>query len=130
MDELKPYRRNESELERLVGIVKGYSDGIGMQFGLDKYGVLVMERDVKKKSVGIGLPGAENIRKLDNSRYKHLGYLETEITMERETKERLKGEYYTRVRMLLWSKLYGGKVIKEMNLWAVLEIRYTAAMIE
>ena len=92
MDELKPYGRNESELERLVGIVKGYSDGIGMQFGLDKCGVLVMERDVKKKSVGIGLPGAENIRKLDNSRYKHLGYLETEITMERETKERLKGE--------------------------------------
>ena len=50
MDDLKPYGRNESEPERLVGIVKGYSDGIGMRFLLGKCGALVIEKDVKEKS--------------------------------------------------------------------------------
>ena len=45
-DYLKLYRRNESELERLAGIVKSYSDDKGMWFGLDKCDVLVMEKGV------------------------------------------------------------------------------------
>ena len=62
--------------------------------------------------MAIGLPGGENVRQIDNSVYKDLGYLEIEITVEKEMKKRLKVEYYTRVRLLLRSKLYGGKVIK------------------
>ena len=50
MDDLKPYGRNESEPERLVGIVKGYSGGIGIRFLLGKCGALVIEKDVKEKS--------------------------------------------------------------------------------
>lgn len=62
--------------------------------------------------MAIGLPGGENVRQIDNSMYKDLGYLEIEITVEKKMKKRLKVEYYTRVRLLLRSKLYGGKVIK------------------
>ena len=62
--------------------------------------------------MAIGLPGGENVRQIDNSMYKDLGYLEIEITVEKEMKKRLKVEYYTRVRLLLRSNLYGGKVIK------------------
>lgn len=62
--------------------------------------------------MAVGLPGGENVRQIDNSMYKDLGYLEIEITVEKEMKKRLKVEYYTRVRLLLRSKLYGGKVIK------------------
>lgn len=45
-------------------------------------------------------------------------------------KNRLKGEYYKHVTMLLRSKLYGGNVIKGINPWAVLKIRYTVGIIE
>ena len=45
-------------------------------------------------------------------------------------KDRLKGEYYRHVTMLLRSKLYGGNVIKGINPWAVLKIRYTVGIIE
>ena len=62
--------------------------------------------------MAFGLPGGENVRQIDNSMYKDLGYLEIEITVEKKMKKRLKVEYYTRVRLLLRSKLYGGKVIK------------------
>ena len=36
MDDLKLYRQNEEELERLVEIVHIYSKDVGMEFGLDK----------------------------------------------------------------------------------------------
>lgn len=62
--------------------------------------------------MAIGLPGGENVRQIDNSMYKDLGYLEIEITVEKKMKKRLKVECYTRVRLLLRSNLYGGKVIK------------------
>ena len=83
-----------------------------------------------RRRVAIGLPSGESVRQIGNSMCKDLGYLKIEITVEKEMKKRLKVEYYTRVRLLLRSKLYDGKVIKAMNSWAVLEIRYTAAIIE
>ena len=45
-------------------------------------------------------------------------------------KDRLKGEYYRHVTMLLRSKLYGGNVMKGMKPWAMLVIRYTVGIIE
>ena len=65
-----------------------------------------------RRRVAIGLPGGESVRQIGNSLCKDLGYLKIEITVEKEMKKRLKVEYYTRVRLLLRSKLYGGKVIK------------------
>ena len=130
MDDLKLYGKDECELERLVGIVKEYSDDIGMKFGLDKCGVLVVERGVKKKFDGIVLPSGEKIKEIEESGYKYLGVLEAEVIMERDMKERLKGEYFRRVRLLLRSKLYGGNTIKGINTWAVSVIRYTAGIID
>ena len=89
-----------------------------------------LSRRMLRRRVAIGLPGGKSVRQIDNSMHKDLGYLEIEITVEKGMKKRLKVEYYTRFRLLLRSKLYGGKMIKEMNSWTVLEIRYTAAIIK
>ena len=37
MDDLKLHTKYDSELERLLRIVKGFSDHIGMKFGLSKW---------------------------------------------------------------------------------------------
>ena len=50
MDDLKLYGGDEEELHRLVGIAHECSVDIGMRFGLDKCGVLVIEEEVKKES--------------------------------------------------------------------------------
>ena len=130
MDDLKLYGANVIELEELVGAVKRYSDDVGMRFGLDKCGVLVVERGVKKKCEGINLPDGELIKEIEESGYKYLGVLETDVIMEEEMKKRLTSEYFRRVKLLVKSKLYGGNVIKGINSWAVSVIRYTAGIIE
>ena len=75
MDDLKLYGQNEEELERLVEIVHIYSKDVGMEFGLDKCGMLVIRKGVKVRSLGIELPDGEVIKKLDEKGYKYLGIL-------------------------------------------------------
>ena len=49
MDDLKLYGSCNEELESVVGVVKIFSDDVGMKFGFGKCGVLVVEKGVKKK---------------------------------------------------------------------------------
>ena len=44
MDELKVYRRSEKLLDSLVQTVQVFSEDIGMEFGIEKCGMLVMEK--------------------------------------------------------------------------------------
>ena len=56
MDEVKLYRRNEKGLDSLVQTVRVFSEDIGMEFGIEKCAMLVMEKGKTVKSVGIELP--------------------------------------------------------------------------
>ena len=130
MDDLKLYGSCDEELESVVGVVKIFSDDVGMKFGFDKCGVLVVEKGVKKKCEGIELPGGEMIKEIDENGYKYLGVLEAEDILEKEMKEKLKSEYFRRVKLLAQSKLYGGNAIKGINSLAVSVIHYTAGIID
>ena len=44
MDDLNLYSRSEKGLESLVQTVRVFSEDIGMEFGIEKCGMLVMER--------------------------------------------------------------------------------------
>ena len=48
VDNLKLYARNKSELEELVGVVKGYSDDIRMEFGMINSVVLSVLRGLRR----------------------------------------------------------------------------------
>ena len=130
MDDLKVYGKDEKELETLLNIVKGYSDDIKMSFGLEKCGMLVMKGGLKVKSEGIKLPGEQHIKEIDERGYKYLGVLQGEGIMVKEMKEKIKGEYYRRVRVLAKSKLYSGNMVRGINAWAVAVVRYTAGIID
>ena len=43
MDDIKLFAKNEKELETLIHAVKIYSQEIGMEFGIEKYAMLVMK---------------------------------------------------------------------------------------
>ena len=130
MDDLKLYGRNEEELGRLVEIVEVYSRDIGMEFGLDKCGMLAIKKGVKVRSEGIELPDGDIIKELDERGYKYLGILQNDTIMEREMKEKIKGEYFRRLKLLLKSKLYAGNLIKAINSWAVAVVRYSAGVVD
>ena len=107
-----------------------FSDDVGMKFGFDKCGILVVEKEVKKKCEGIELPGGEMIKEINENGYKYLGVLEVEESLEKEMKEKLKSEYCKHVKLLARSKLYGGNAIKGINSWAVSVICHTAGIID
>ena len=56
LDDLKLYSQSEEGLDSLVQTVCAFNEDIGMEFGIDKYVMLVMEKRKIVKSVGVELP--------------------------------------------------------------------------
>ena len=91
MDNLKLYAKDEKQLDPLVNTVQIFSLDIGMEFGIDKCGILVMKRGRYKNSEGIKLPNDQEIKEinLDNG-YKYLGILEADGIKDKEMKEKIR----------------------------------------
>ena len=101
-----------------------------MQFGIDKCAMLVMKKEKLVKSDGIQLPNYKIIKSLEEGdSYKYLGVLEADKVMVNEMKDKVKKEYYGRVRKALETKLNSGNVFKAINTWAVSVVRYSAAFL-
>ena len=72
MDDLKFYSRSEKGLDSLVETVPVFSEDIGMEFGIEKWAMLVMEKGKIIKSVGIELPDDKVIKSLqEGESYKY-----------------------------------------------------------
>ena len=73
------YSRREKGLNSLVQTVRVFSQDIGMEFGIEKCAILVMEKGKIVKSVGIELSDGKVIKSLqEGESYKYLGLLEAE----------------------------------------------------
>ena len=59
MDDLKLYGKSENETKGLVSTVEVFSQDIGMEFGIKKCGVIIMNRGKVKSTDGIELPSGE-----------------------------------------------------------------------
>ena len=59
MDDLKLYGKSENEIKGLVSTVEVFSQDIGMEFGIKKCGVIIMNRGKVKSTDGIKLPRVE-----------------------------------------------------------------------
>ena len=97
MDSLKLCGRNEGGLDSLVQTICVLSEDIGMEFGIEKYTMLVIEK----------------------CKYKYLGILEADKFLEEEMKLKVSTEYFRRLRKVLKSKLNGGNLVQGVNTWAV-----------
>ena len=76
MGDLKLYGKSENEIKGLVSTVEVFSQDIGMEFGIKKCGVIIMNRGKVKSTDGIELPSGEKIREIEEDGYKYLGTLE------------------------------------------------------
>ena len=129
MDDLKVFARTEDQVESLVSCVWLCCKDIGMEFGLAKCAVLVMERGKWKKGSGINLPSGESIGDPEASGYKYLGILELDSIQGRQMKESVSETYFKRLKLLLKSKLNARNLIMGINCWAVACVRYSAAIV-
>ena len=130
MDDLKLYSPNERGLDSLVQTVNVFSENIGMEFGIEKCAMLVMEKGKIVKSVGIELPGGKVIKSLqEGESQKCFGILETDKFLEEKLKLIVSKEYIRRLKKVLKSKLNSGNLVHGVNTWAVFLLRYSAAFV-
>ena len=129
MDDLKLHSRSEKGLDSLVQTVV-FSKDIGMEFGIEKCAMLVMEKGNIVKSVGIELPDGKVIRSLQKGEsYKYLGKFEADKFSEEWMELNVSKEYIRRLRKILKSKLTSGNLVRGVNTWAVSLLRYSTGFI-
>ena len=122
IDDLKLHSRSEKELDSLVQTVHVFSEDVGMEFGMEKCAMSVMEKGKIMKSVGIELPNGKIIKSVqEGERYKYLGILEADKSLEEKMKLNVLKEYVRR--------LNGGNLVCGVNTWAVSLLRYSAAFV-
>ena len=129
MDDLKLYARSDSQLEKLVGVVKSYSDDIMMEFGLSKCAVLSVVKGKQIRKEGLVLPSGDLMKEVDEEGYKYLGVLQKDSHLDKAMKTMVEDEYFRRLGLLLNSELYAGNLIAGINSWAIGIVRYTAGVL-
>ena len=93
MDDLKLYSRSDKELNSLVQTVHVFSENIGMEFGIEKCVMLVMEKGKIEVSC-IELLDGKVIKSLQEGQsYKCLGILEADKFLEEKMKLNVSKEY-------------------------------------
>ena len=92
--------------ERLLQTVKGFSDDINMNFGLDKCATAEFKRGKLTKTTSSILDEETAIKELQQEdSYKYLGIDEAEGIEHAKMKEKIRKEYDRRVRLILKSEL-------------------------
>ena len=81
------HSQSEKGLDTLVQTVRVFSVDVGMEFGVEKCAMLVLEKGKIVKSVGIELPDGKVIKSLqEGESYKYLGILEADKFLEEKMK--------------------------------------------
>ena len=124
------HSRRERGWDSLVHIVCVFSEDTGMELGIEKCSMLVMEKWKIAKSVDIELPDVKVIKSLqEGESYKYLEILEGDKFLEEKMKLNVSKEYIWRLRTILKSKVNGGNLVPRVNTWAVSLLRYSAAFV-
>ena len=83
-----------------VQTVRVFSEDVGMEFGIEKCAMLVMEKGKIARSVGIELQDGEVVKALqEGGSYKYLGILETDQFLDEKMKLNVSKEYIRRLRL-------------------------------
>ena len=115
----------------LIHAVRIYSQDIGMEFGIEKCAMLVMQSGKRHKTDGRELPNRDKIRTLgENETYKYLGNLEADTIKQVQIKDKIRKEYIRRIRKLLETKLFSRNPMKGINTWAVFLVRYSGPFLK
>ena len=130
MDDLKLFGQSERDIESLVNTVHGFSCDIGMQFGIEKCGLIIIKRGKMVICDGIEPPDEEKMKGVNEEGYKYLGIVELDGIKEKEMKERFTKEYKRRIKLVLKSNLNSRNAISAINIWVVAVMRYGAEIVK
>ena len=90
-----------------------------------------MEKGKMANIDGIALPNKTTMKELkEGDSYNYLGVIQADGMKHHEMKEKVKTEYYRRMRKILETKLNGGNIIAGINTWAISLLRYSAVFLD
>ena len=126
MDDLKLFAKNDHDLEGLLTTVKQFSEDICMEFGLDKCAKATFIRGKISKRPSINIDIDTTIKELDpEESYKYLGVYEGDGIQHAKMKEKIRKEYYRRIRMVLKTELNSKNRIQAINSLAIPVVQYS-----
>ena len=128
MDDIKLYAKKDRDIDSLIHLTRVFSGDIGMTFGIEKCGRLILNRGHIVKTDGIELPNG-TIKDLDAG-YKYLGIVQSDTNHDTEVRQRSVTEYKKRIRQVLRTQLNARYKIRAINTYAVPVIRYPAGIIK
>ena len=92
MDDIKLFAKNENELETLIYPVRMYSPDIGMEFGIEKYAMLVMKSGKRHMTDGMELPNHDELRMLGRKRKTTNTWVSWRLTPSNKSKWKTRSE--------------------------------------
>ena len=126
MDDLKTFAKNDEDQQSILTIVQGFSDDINMEFGLDKCAKATFKRGKLTNTENITLNLDTVIKDLEqDTTYNYLGINEGDGIEHSKMKEKIRKEYYRRVRLVLTSELNAVNRIRTINTLAVPVVTYS-----
>jgi len=126
MDDLKLLGRYENDMKNEIKIVQTIGIDINMNFGLEKCGIICLKRGRVQSKMHIGSTFESGIKETDSKKaYKHLGTEESYDIQHKNEKEKLKKEYWRRMRLVLGTELSAKKKIQAIGSLAVPVLRHS-----
>ncbi|XP_045477915.1 uncharacterized protein LOC123683061 [Harmonia axyridis] len=130
VDDLKLFARGRQQLEGELELVRGFSEDIGMIFGLDKCATISVKRGKLEREENMVLIDGQVLPTLGTEeRYKYLGVQETYEIRQRENKEEVEKELFSRIKKVLNTQLSAKNKMTAINIWAIPAFIYTAGVL-
>ena len=131
MNDLKLYGRNSDQLDGLLHTIRPFSDDIQMKFGLEKCAVAhFVNGRLSGHNSGVTVGKTDTINCLEPGQvYKYLGVDESNGIQHSMMRERLRREYFCRVKVVLRTDLYGRNKILAINGFALPILTYDFGVI-
>ena len=130
MDDLKVYANNETNLKKLMEVVKGFSNDIGMKFGLDKCSKCSIRKGRKVGGEDISTEEGPILDLASDSTYKYLGIEENSSIEQGRMREKLERDYLTRVKKICKTELTPKNKITAINQLAIPVLTYGFGIID
>ena len=119
VDDLKTYSANRTSAIKQLEIITEFTNDIGMQFGEDKCAYINIEKGTRKRlDTPIELNGLKMNELKEDDSYKYLGMDEDVAYKGELTKDRVRKEYYRRVKKIWRSELYSRNKVIAHNIFA------------
>jgi len=126
MDDIKVYASNDMQQTGLLKTIKSFSDDIHMEFGIDKCAKATFKNGKLTRTSDIQLDSLTKIKELEHDgTYKYLGIHEGDGINHKEMKDKVRKEYYRRVRLVTRSELNSTNKFQAINALAVPVIAYS-----